>query len=543
MLEIIIITIFVSTFLNLFLAQFKIPTIIGYITTGTIIAYSFELHDHTHNSELKEIAEFGVVFLMFTIGLEFSVNHLIKMKKAVFLYGGMQVVFTAVVFIFIANYFFNIEIKSSIIIGLALALSSTAIVLKILNENGGINKPYGRNVLGVLLFQDIAVIPILLMITIFSAKSGSITDLLSTTFINATILLISLFVVGKYLLEPFFGAIAKAKSNEIFISSILLVVIGSSYMAHAFGFSYSLGAFIAGMMIAETNYRNQVEADLIPFRDLLLGVFFITVGMQIDFAIIAEKIGIISMLLIAITIIKIIMVYGIFRLKSGSKNAIKTALSIFQLGEFALVVFELSFAKGLLEETLGQILIVTVIISMIITPFVLNHISDIVDIFDYSNSKASNDNHHKRGDLENHIILIGYGKLGRYISNLIQKEGLSFIVVELDIETVKNAKKQNIPIVFGNASQKHLLESLNIKKASSVIISIGNSHKLQHLCEVVNDLTYNAKTIVKVNTFEDKELLSSLNLSKIVVETEKTADVMFEEAVNCMITHCKIDPK
>ena len=533
MLEIIITAIFISTFLNIFLGKFKIPTIIGYITTGTIITYGFDLHDHVNNHSLKEIAEFGVVFLMFTIGLEFSVKHLIKMKKAVFVYGSMQVVLTALVFTLLANYFFGINIKSSIIIGLALALSSTAIVLKILNESGEINKDYGNRVLGVLLFQDIAVIPILLMITIFSAKDGLIIDLLFATFVKAILLLIGLFIMGKYFLEPFFHAINKTKSNEIFISSILLIVIGSSYMAHLLGFSYSLGAFIAGMMIAETNYKYQVEADLIPFRDLLLGIFFITVGMQLNFKIILENINTISLLLPSLIIIKIAIIYGIFRLNSTKKTALKTAFSIFQLGEFALVIFELSFTKGLLEETLGQILIVSVVISMIITPFVLNNILKIANIFNSSNQEESK--YTKKENLENHIILIGYSRLGKYISKLIQKEGLSFIVVETDMDIIQNAKKQNIPIIFGNASQKHILESLNIQKASSVIISIGNSQRLHHICETVNALTNNAKTIVKVNKFEDKELLSNLNLSHIIVEAEKTADVMFQEAKGCMI--------
>ena len=375
MLEIIIFTILVSTLLNLFLKQFAIPTIIGYIATGTIIAYGFDLHQAVHNRELKEIAEFGVVFLMFTIGLEFSVKHLMKMKKEVFVYGALQVFLTAILFAFLANALFSIGIKSAIIIGAALALSSTAIVLKLLNENGDINKVYGRKVLGVLLFQDIAVIPILLMISIFSIDGGSISDLLLLTFAKAILLLAGLFVVGKYLLDPFFAAVSKTKSNEIFISSILLIVIGASYLAHVLGFSYSLGAFVAGMMIAETHYKHQVEADLIPFRDLLLGIFFITVGMQLDFKIIFENILTISLLLPALIAIKIAIIYSIFRFKSTARESLKTALSIFQLGEFALVIFELSFAQGLIDPIVGQILIVTVVISMIITPFVLKNIS------------------------------------------------------------------------------------------------------------------------------------------------------------------------
>ncbi len=531
MLEIIIYTIFISTILNVILKKFSIPTIIGYIATGTIIAYSFNLHEAIHNQDLREIAEFGVVFLLFSIGLEFSVKHLIKMKKEVFLYGGLQVFLTASFFTFVANGLFSIEIKSSIIIGAALALSSTAIVLKLLNENGDINKTFGQKTLGILLFQDIAVIPILLMITIFSIADNSISTLLMKTFLNAIILLIGLFLTGKYLLEPFFHQVSKTKSNEIFISSILLIVIGASFVSHQFGFSYSLGAFIAGMMISETTYKNQVEADLIPFRDLLLGVFFITVGMQLDFKIIYENITIISLLLPALIVVKIVIIFTILRFSTDKRSALKSSLSLFQLGEFALVIFELSFAKGLLDPVVGQILIVTVIISMIMTPFVLKNISVIADIF--NRGKNNNDDLHivDNESLKNHIILIGYGRLGKHISKLIQKNGTKYIAIEGDIQTVKEAQELNLPVIFGNASQKHILESVNIKDASAVIVSIGNSRKLTHICEVVNELTRNSKTIVKVNKFEEKDELSRLNLSHIIVETENTAKAMFDEAM------------
>ncbi len=529
MLEIIIITILISTMLNLFLRQYKIPTIIGYIATGTVIAYGFDLHDAIHNQELKDIAEFGVVFLMFTIGLEFSVKHLLKMKKEVFLYGGLQVILTAGVFTFIANYFFNIEIKSSIVIGAALALSSTAIVLKLLNENRDINTQYGHKVLGILLFQDIAVIPILLMITLFSIKDGSVSSLLFLTFIKATALIIGLFMAGKYLLEPFFHEVSKTKSNEIFISSILLIVIGSSFIAHKMGFSYSLGAFIAGMMISETQYKHQVEADLIPFRDLLLGVFFITVGMQLDFKTIYDNILTISLLLPLLIVIKILIIFAILRFSLNKRNALKSALALFQLGEFGLVIFELSLAKGLLEPAQGQILIIIIVISMILTPFVLKNISQIADLL----HKKEDDSDHEIATLEEtssgHVVIIGFGRLGKHISKLIQEEGLSFVAIEDDIKAVKDAQKQGLPVIFGNATQKNILESVNIRDASAVIISLGNSQKLNHVCEAVNDLTSNVKTIVKVNNQEDKESLSGLNLTHIIVETEKTAAAMFKE--------------
>jgi len=529
MLEIIVIAIFISTLLNLFLKKFKIATIIGYIITGTIITYIFDLHDATNSHELKLAAEFGIVLLMFTIGLEFSIKHLMRMKKEVFLYGGLQVTISILIITLIAIYIFSIDVKAAIIIGAALALSSTAIVLKLLNESGAINNEYGKRTLGILLFQDIAVIPILLMITLFSVHDKSASTLLGQTFIGALVLFVGLWVIGKYLLEPFLHHVTKVNSNEIFISSILLLVLGASYVAHTLGFSYSLGAFLAGMLIAETRYKHQVEADLIPFRDLLLGLFFVTVGMQIDFQIIADYIVVISLLLVGLIILKVAIIFIILQFTTIKRVALKSALSLFQLGEFGLVIFELSSTENLVEQTTSQILVIVIIISMILTPFLLKNISRVADLILPTPESENNSVNIVENNSSNHIILIGYGRLGKSFAKLLEDDDLKYVVIEQDIQAVEEAQKLGKPIIFGNAAQKNLLESLNIKNASAVVISIGNSEKLHLVCEVVKELTYDIKTVVKVNSFVEEKMLQGLGLSHIVVENQATALGMFNE--------------
>ncbi len=528
MLEIIVASIFIATFLNLLLKKIKIPIIIGYITTGTIIAYMYGLHSAANSHELKIIAEFGVVFLMFTIGLEFSVRHLIKMKKEVFVFGALQVTITASIISLCAAYIFDFDSKSAIIIGAGLALSSTAIVLKLLNESGDINKEYGRKTLGILLFQDLAVIPIFLMITIFSIKDTSTTSLLFEILIGGVLLFLALWIIGKYLLEPFLYHVSKTNSNEIFVGSVLLLVFGASYLAHTLGFSYSLGAFAAGMMIAETHYKHQVEADLIPFRDLLLGLFFITVGMQIDFHLIQNYLLAITLLLFALILLKVGIIYVILIFSTVKRVALKSAITLFQLGEFGLVVFELANVNSLIDSTISQILIVTIVISMVLTPLILRNISSIVDKF-FSNTDTKSSSEHLECMQSNHVVLIGYGRLGKNIANLLEKQNMDYIAIEQNIEEVKKAQKQGKPVIYGNASQKNILTAMHIQSASTVIISLGNSEKMYLICSAVNSLTSSAKIIVKVNMHEEKKVLSDLNLSHIIVETEETARSMFEE--------------
>jgi len=269
MLAIIVSTLFVSLIINVILKKINLPTIIGYILTGTVIAYGFGLHNAVHNHELKEIAEFGIVFLMFTIGLEFSIVDLKRMKKEVFITGTSQILITSLVLYLLSFYIFNIEQKTSFIISLAIALSSTAIVLKTFNETDEINKRYGQRSLGILIMQDIAVIPILLIVGFMSNSADNISIVLLEMLISVLVLLVIMWFVGKYLLEPFFKQILQTNSDELFVTTILFLAIGASFLAHKLGFSYSLGAFIAGMLISETHYKHQAEADLIPFRDLL----------------------------------------------------------------------------------------------------------------------------------------------------------------------------------------------------------------------------------------------------------------------------------
>ncbi|SFV71836.1 Glutathione-regulated potassium-efflux system protein KefB [hydrothermal vent metagenome] len=521
MLEIIVATIFIATVLNILLTKYQIPTIIGYIATGLFITQLFSLQTETKSHDLELIAEFGIVFLMFTIGLEFSIQHLSKMKKEVFLHGGLQVGITLIIFFLSAYFIFGLDTQTSLIIGGALALSSTAIVLRILSSNREINKEYGRRSLGILIFQDIMVVPLLLMIGIFASGEVNLGSLLLQTLIHALILFLILWIVGKFILEPFLNQVAKSNSDEIFIGSILFLVMGASLLAHALGFSYSLGALMAGMIIAETHYKHQVEADLIPFRDLLLGIFFISVGMQIDLQIISSYLFIILGLFLAISLIKMV--------------ALKTSLALFELGEFGLVLFELASANKLIDTTLSQILIVTIILSMIITPFILKNISAITDFLLGSFKEIQKEDTSKQ-NIKEHIVVIGYGKLGRVICHKLEKKGIAYLAIEQNITSVKEGKAEGKSVSFGNASQSMILQSLHIENASSIIIAIDNTEKIYQVCHVLNLLVPHKRVIISVHQFDEKVLLQEAYPHyEIVVAREAVARGLVESVLKCEI--------
>jgi CPA2 family monovalent cation:H+ antiporter-2 len=405
-------------------------------------------------------------------------------------------------------------------------------VLKTFNETGEISRRYGQRSLGILIMQDIAVIPILLIIGFMSNQdTQDISAVLFEMFISAAVLLALLWVFGKYLLEPFFNQIIKTDSDELFIGTILFLAIGASYLAHILGFSYSLGAFIAGMLIAETKYKHQVEADLIPFRDLLLGIFFITVGMQIDFSIIFEYIHIIIMLLAAVMVVKFTIIYAIIKMDENRKTSLKTALSLVQIGEFSLALLELARSNDLIGPPYGQVMIVTIVISMIATPVILKNLSGIAGKFIKEVDEDGFEKNTETDDYSDHTIIIGFGEFGQNVAKVLKSEYLPYIAVENNLETFKKVKDLNEPVIFGNALKKEILKHTNVNMARNIVVAVDNPKKLHHICHILKKYISTERIIVKVHTNTEKEYISELGITNIIVEN----NISTKEVLNIII--------
>ncbi len=529
---ILIITITIATVLNVFLKKFDIPTIIGYVLTGFTISSIFHFAEDSKEM-LFHLAEFGIVFLMFTIGLEFSVNHLKRMKKEVFLYGTLQVVLSGLLFTALGFMMFGLDNKSAIVVGFALALSSTAIVLKILNENNQIHSGYGRNALGILLFQDLAVIPILLMVSFFASDTESVSILLLETLVGAIVVFLILFVIGKYFLEHFFHWVMSTDSEEIFLVAVLLIVMGASFLAHAFGFTYSLGAFVGGMMIAETRYRYRVETDLIPFRDILLGVFFVSIGMLIDWHSIIDYGHIILGLLVSIMLVKGLLIFGILQFFLQKRTALKTALALFQVGEFSLAIFALARSNNLISSEVNQIMIITIVLSMILTPFVLKNIKQLADVL-HKEPVALRDRALLGDSYRDHIIICGYGPVGQNLAKMFRERGLLYIILEHDVRVVDNEiAKGEEAIYFANAAQKMVLSHFNVNHCTAIIVTIENEIQRQLICENITSFSPEINSIVKVNNSTEEEMISALGVKHIINGRDTIANMLAEKALAC----------
>ena len=511
-----------SLLFNTLLRKINVETIIGYIFAGTVVAYIFDLQN-TQSDLLNIIAEFGIAFLMFTIGLEVSLEKLKTIKKEVFLYGGAQVLITGLLFFVICRYGFDIRLNASVIISLGLALSSTAIVLKLLNESKTLHKTYGKNALGVLLFQDMAVIPILLLISILANTQSSGGEIFLDISYNAVFVMLAFFFVGS-IANPFFNFISNAKSDEVFIGSILFVVIGAAQIAHVFGFSYSLGAFVGGLIIAGTQYKHQIEADLIPFRDLLLGVFFTTVGMQLDLRFIPDYIGTILLILGGVILIKTIVIYGIMRVGYGKYTSLKTSIILAQVGEFSFAVFELARINNLfVNETLGQMIIIAIVFSMILTPFIFNKIADISGWF-VTEEEDNEDEILQEIDLEGHIIICGYGALGKLVVQKIIKLNIPYLVIERDNGLVNSGREKGVNIILGNSAKKKILEKVNIEKAKCVFIAVPHEEKMIRIVETIRSIAPNVQIIARAISLYQRDFLESMGNVYVIDEVRDTVD-------------------
>ncbi len=523
----------ISIIINLLLKSFGIPQIIGYIVTGTIIVYAFDLRHMVDSEVLHVIGEFGIVFLMFTIGLEISFGRMKEMKRDVFLNGGLQVVLTALFVYLISVYLFDIAVEASMIIALAFSLSSTAVVLTYLKQTKKIYLPYGQRSMGILIFQDIAVIPILLLIGFLSNDGGDVATILTNTVISAVILLSVMFIIGKRMMTWILRFSANSQVEELFMGSVLVIVIGASLLAHYAGFTYSLGAFMAGMIIAETRYHHKVEADIAPFKDLLLGTFFVTVGMKIDINFFFSNIPVIVALFLAILVLKALLIYLIVRSGSDKETSVKTALALSQVGEFSFAIFALASLNGLLEAQMGQILVLVVVLSMFLTPFIITRIGMIGKLF--AKEELKEKDYSGLVERKNHVIVCGYSVVGKFVARELRKRGVEYIIVDNSYKHVKEGLLENEEIYYGDMSRPSILHALHAENASAVIITLDNADKKRLISEAVSRYEKPINLIVKVVSLEEKEMLQDLPIHAIVDGKEEVAKILVDHSMHCSL--------
>lgn len=479
-LQIILILLTVSVITVTLFRRMHLPPILGYLIVGILVGpFGMGLIDTSQDTRF--LAEFGVVFLMFTIGLEFSLAQMIAMKKNVFMLGGGQVLLTTLIAAPLA-WLTGLSPVASLVCGAIISLSSTAIVIKQLADQVELNAPHGHLSVSVLLFQDMAVIPMLVIIPVLAADTGGMALPLFLVTVKAILVFGLIMAIGHWLLRPLFHIIASTRSPELFTLAVLLVTLSAAWFTHEVGLSLTLGAFLAGMMLGETEFRHQIEADIRPFQDVLLGLFFITVGMGVNLMPLLDNIHWIMLLALGLMLVKFILIVALTRLSGHSKSdAFRTGLVLAQGGEFGFVLLDLSLDSSLLPDPVGQLLFASIIISMLISPFIIRHNKRMTQ--QYCSLQADHDEGAGIDALpaavacmDQHVLICGYGRIGQNLARLLEHEGFSYIALELDPRIVREAHEAGEPVHYGDASRMDNLTAAGLNKAGIVVISFEDTH-------------------------------------------------------------------
>jgi monovalent cation:H+ antiporter-2, CPA2 family len=507
----------------------NLPPMLGYLVVGILIG-PHALGLVPDSKETRYLAEFGVVFLMFSIGLEFSLPRLRSMRRIVFGLGGAQVILTVLavmaagfVLVHVLAQADAITLPAAFALGGALAMSSTAIVLKLLAERLELETEHGKRIVGILLFQDLAVVPLLVIVPALANEPEHLYAALGWALLKATVILTVLLVGGQWLLRRWLHLVARRRSHELFILNVLLITLGLAWITEHAGLSLALGAFVAGMLISETEYRHQVEEDIKPFRDVLLGLFFVTIGMLLNLGVVVSQFGWVMLALLVPTGFKFALVLGVARaLGAGMGTAIRTALPLATAGEFGFVLLNQAGGLQLLPPHLIQIVLAAMLLSMLATPFLIQYADRIALRFAGSEwlarSLALTNIATRSMATERHVIIAGYGRSGQHLARMLTQENISYVALDLDPDRVREAAAAGDSVVYGDAARRETLIAAGLARAAAVVVSYNDAHSALKVIHFAHEMKPTLPVIVRTQDDADLDKLLAAGATEVVPE-------------------------
>ena len=511
--------------------RFNLPPVLGYLFVGSVIGpHALNLMHEMHRAEY--LAEFGVVFLMFSIGLEFSLPKLYAMKRIVFGLGLLQVLVSMALIAGLVM-LFGISWQLGIALGGVFAMSSTAVITKLLAERTQLDSPHGREIMGVLLFQDLAVVPLLVIIPSLTQPPEKLAALLGIALVKAVVVLALILVFGQRLMRKWFHFVARAKSSEVFVLNVLLITLSLATITELAGLSLALGAFVAGMLISETEYKLQVEEDIKPFRDVLMGLFFVTIGVKLDLHIVIGLWWQVLVAVLALLVLKSLIV-GIlsWRLGASPGNAIRSALWLCAGGEFGFVL--LGEVLHMPKE-IHQVALTALVVSMLIAPFIVQYSERIVVRFVASewlvrSMQLTRIAAQSMGS-EKHAILCGFGRNGQYLARFLGQEDINYVALDLDPDRVREAAAGGENVVYGDAGRKEALMAAGLMRASVVIVTISDTVLAEKILHHVQEMRHDLPVIVRTADERDMDRLSKAGAAEVVPEALEASLMLASHAL------------
>lgn len=499
--------------------KMKVSPILGYLAVGALIGpYSLAVVSEAEG--VQHVAELGVIFLLFAIGLELSFERLKAFSRLIFGLGAAQVVVTSLVISGIA-YGWGNSVESAIVIGLCLALSSTAMVMQVLSERGEIATPAGRAAFAVLLFQDLAVVPILILVSIFSGQGdGNIWLSVGTALLKAVLTVAVIVLFGRFALRYLFRVASGTRSVDVFTAMMLLTILATSLATGIAGLSMALGAFLAGLLLAETEFRHQIESEIEPFKGLLLGLFFMSVGMSLDFATAFQRGYWVVLSVFGLIGLKV-FITSLCGLAFGLRLpvAIRSGLLLGEAGEFAFVVIgQATLAAGLISVEIGQFMVVVAGLSMALTP-ILAILGKWVEVQMTPKGGQEEITQTAAEHMSGHVIIAGFGRVGRAVASVLKAQAVPYIALDTSADEVKLSREQHEPVFVGDAAKKELLKHAGIEHAAVVLVTMDNAKAAKHTVQTVRRHWPNIPILVRSRDARHSDELIAIGATTVVPET------------------------
>jgi monovalent cation:H+ antiporter-2, CPA2 family len=508
----------------------KLPPMLGYLAVGVVIGPN-ALALAQNSSGIRYLGEFGVVFLMFVIGLEFNLSKLRAMRRHVFGLGLLQVVLTVVIATFaslflaaMAQQYWKMTWQTALALGGALSMSSTAIVVKLMVERLEMDSEHGKRVMGVLLFQDLAVVPLLVLIPALGSSPEKLAESLGIATLKAAFLIAILLIGGQKVMRWWLTIVARRKSEELFILNLLLITLGLAWLTELAGLSLALGAFIAGMLISETEYKHQVETDIRPFHDVLLGLFFITIGMMLDWRLVVERWPLVLLLTVVPVLFKLALVTALAKgLGATAGVSLRTGLYLAQAGEFGFVLLTLAQQNKLVPAALLNPILASMVLSMLATPFLIMYSNRIVMKLVSSEwlqqSLQMTTIARKSINVNKHVIICGYGRCGQNLARMLDQEHIQSMALDLDPDRVRQAAAAGESVVFGDAARLQALMAAGLARASAVVITYLDVPAALKVLAHIRAHAPQVPVIVRTQDDHDLEKLQAAGATEVVPES------------------------
>ncbi|MBI4698395.1 MAG: cation:proton antiporter [Nitrospirae bacterium] len=526
----------VSAAVVFLLQRLRIPSIVGFLVSGVIISpYGIGLVEDVHAVEI--MAEIGVILLLFTIVVEFSMSRLVRMKKTVLGGGGVQTLLT-ICLSAIAAYLVTGNINKSIFTGFLIALSSTAIVLKMLAEKGETDTPHGRMMIGILIFQDLCVVPMMLLVPALSGNGLNAADV-AIKMLKAAMIIAAVLMSARWLVPNLLYQVVRTRSRELFIATIILFCLGIALLTSKFGLSLALGAFLAGLIISESEYAHQATADILPFKESFMGLFFVSVGMLMNAGFMAENWQQITVTVALIFGLKVITgVISVLATGSPLRPAVSAGLGLAQIGEFSFVLAVAGKTSGLISEDFYQIFLSSSVATMLITPFIIKAAPSasawiasrrLLKKVDKLKTISAEGSPAKR---QGHVIIVGFGLNGRNLARVLREAEIPYVVLEMNSDTVREMKKKGEPIYYGDGTSRDILHKLNIERARLLVAAISDPASTRAVVSIARHENPEVHIIVRTRYISEVDELVKLGANEVIPEEFETSVEIFSRVLH-----------